>query len=217
MGFPIKKYYDEYLYDIEADISGNNDMKVFSSVVDSEDILQMYLKDVGRTKMLTHDEEISLGRVAREGSAKQRSKAKQELIKSNLRLVLSIAKKYTGQGVLFMDLIQEGAFGLIKAADKFDYKRGYRFSTYATWWIKQAVVRAISNSARVIRVPVHMQEKIRSYKRAFSKLSIQLGREPNEQELLKATGYNLKTLTLIKSILSFIFLCLSLKEESGAK
>ena len=199
MGFPLKKDSEEFIYDLVE--TSSSDIKCFDTIVDSDDILQMYLKDIGRTKMLSFEEELALGRKIKEGAFKERNKAKQELVKANLRLVVSIAKKYTGQGVLFMDLVQEGAFGLIRAAEKYDYKKGYKFSTYATWWIKQTMIRAISNTSRVIRIPVHMQEKIRRYKRAFSKLSFQLGREPSDEELLKETGFNIKNLNLVKSTL----------------
>ena len=204
MGFPVKNNSEENLYEFIENFSEKDELKVFSSIVDSDDILQMYLKDIGRTKMLSNEEEMHLGKIAKEGAYKARIQARRRLVSANLRLVLSIAKKYTGQGVLFMDLIQEGALGLIKAAEKFDYKRGYRFSTYATWWIKQAIIRAISNTSRVIRVPVHMQEKIRRYKRSFSKLSFQFGREPNDDELMKDTGFKLKNLTLIKSVIGSV-------------
>jgi len=118
-----------------------------------------------------------------------------------LRLVVSIAKKYIGQGVLFMDLVQEGSLGLIKAAEKFDYRKGFKFSTYATWWIKQSIVRAISNHSRTIRIPVHMTDKIRLYKKTFTKLSAQLGREPNNEELSIALGISIKKLNNIKNAL----------------
>ena len=138
--------------------------KTFSSIVNQDDILQMYLKEIGRKKMLTRAEECELGRKIQEGTYREKEQAKKELVQANLRLVVSIAKKYIGQGVLFMDLVQEGSLGLIKAAEKFDYKRNFKFSTYATWWIKQTIIRAISNYSRTIRIPVHMQEKIRKYK-----------------------------------------------------
>ena len=153
MVVPLKKYFDEY-YDFE--VLEKEEVRTFSSILDSDDILQMYLKDIGRTKMLKREEELELGRKIREGTRFEKYQAKQMLIKSNLRLVISIAKKYTGHGVLFMDLVQEGALGLIRAAEKFDYKKGYKFSTYATWWIKQTMIRAISNNSRALRIPVHM-------------------------------------------------------------
>ena len=130
--------------------------KTFSSIVNNDDILQMYLKEIGKKKMLTKAEEVELGRKIQEGTPREREQAKKELVQANLRLVVSIAKKYIGQGVLFMDLVQEGSLGLIKAAEKFDYKKNFKFSTYATWWIKQTIIRAISNHSRTIRIPVHV-------------------------------------------------------------
>jgi len=199
MAVPLKKEYDDYF---EFDILEKEDeIRTFSSMVDADDILQMYLKDISRTKMLSKDEELELGAKIRTGSKAERQCAKQKLVKANLRLVLSIAKKYTGRGILYMDLVQEGAFGLIRAAEKFDYKKGYKFSTYATWWIKQTMIRAISNTSRVIRIPVHMQEKIRRYKRAFSKFSFLNGREPSDEEIMELTGFDNKKLNLIRNTL----------------
>ena len=124
--------------------------------------------------------------------------ARKKLIQANLRLVVSIAKRYTGQGVLFMDLVQEGSLGLIRAVDKYDYKKGFKFSTYATWWIKQAISRAISNNSRIIRLPIHMSEKIKHYKKLYIDLSKKLGREPEDEEILEITGYSQKMLDKIK-------------------
>lgn len=155
----------EYIDTTEMDA---NLPKTFSTIVNNDDILQMYLKEIGRKKMLTKAEEVELGRAIQEGSGKEKEEAKRKLIQANLRLVVSIAKKYIGQGILFMDLVQEGSLGLIKAAEKFDYKKNFKFSTYATWWIKQTIIRAISNHSRTIRIPVHMLEKIRKYKKACS-------------------------------------------------
>ena len=132
--------------------------KTFSAIVNNDDILQMYLREIGRKKMLSKVEEMELGRKIQEGTLREKEEAKKALIQANLRLVVSIAKKYVGQGVLFMDLVQEGSLGLIKAAEKFDYKKNFKFSTYATWWIKQTIIRAISNHSRTIRIPVHMLE-----------------------------------------------------------
>lgn len=146
----------EFIYTNENE---NGAPKTFSSIVNNDDILQMYLKEIGKKKMLTKAEEIELGRKIQEGKPYEREQAKKELVQANLRLVVSIAKKYIGQGVLFMDLVQEGSLGLIKAAEKFDYKKNFKFSTYATWWIKQTIIRAISNHSRTIRIPVHMLEK----------------------------------------------------------
>ena len=201
MGFPSKKEFDEFIYDLEF-LEKDGEIKIFSTVLDSDDILQMYLKDISRTRMLTREDEIKLGKVIKEGKRSEKLKAKQELVQANLRLVLSIAKKYTGHGVLYMDLVQEGALGLIKAAEKFDYRKGYKFSTYATWWIKQTIIRAISNTSRVIRIPVHMQEKIRCYKRAYSKFTFNNGREPTNEEMSEETGFDLNKIELIKTSLS---------------
>lgn len=154
----------------------------------SNDILQMYLKDIGKKKILTISQEQELSKTIREGKEKEAQRAKNKLVQANLRLVVSIAKKYVSQGVLFMDLVQEGSLGLIKAAEKFDYKKGFRFSTYATWWIRQTIIRAIANNSKTIRIPVHMAEKIRNYKKIHSQLSGLLGREPSDREISAELG-----------------------------
>ena len=159
------------------------DIVSFNNIVYKDDILQMYLKDIGKTKLLKRTEEQQLGKDILEGDEKKSIKAKKKLIQANLRLVVSIAKKYTGQGVLFMDLVQEGSLGLIKAANRFDYSKGFKFSTYATWWIRQTIVRAIANNSKVIRIPVHMTDKIRMVKRGIFDLSYTLGHEPTVEEL----------------------------------
>ena len=164
----------------------------------SDDILQMYLKDIGKKKILKHDEETEIAKMIKEGNVKQSKLAKDKLIQANLRLVVSIAKKYTGQGVLFMDLVQEGSLGLIKAAEKFDYTKGFRFSTYATWWIRQTIIRAIANNSKTIRIPVHMAEKIRKYKKVCSVLAKELNREPLDIEILNKLKINADTLTQIR-------------------
>ena len=171
------QYIDDY--SLEED----NEATIFSNIVFKDDILQMYLKDIGKTKLLKRKEEIELGKDIFEGNEKISLEAKKKLIQSNLRLVVSIAKKYTGQGVLFMDLVQEGSLGLIKAADKYDYSKGFKFSTYATWWIRQTIVRAIANNSKVIRIPVHMIDKIRLVKKAMFELSYQTGKEPTIEEI----------------------------------
>ena len=170
--------------------------------MDADDLLQMYLKDVGRTKMLTSEEELKLGKIIREGKKQEKEIAKKKIVNANLRLVVSIAKKYTGHGVLFMDLVQEGSLGLIRAAEKYDYRKGYKFSTYATWWIKQTMIRAISNTAKLIRIPVHMQDKMRKYKKAYSKFTFLHGREPSVDEMVELTGFDKKKLKLITSAIS---------------
>ncbi|MBO6273171.1 sigma-70 family RNA polymerase sigma factor [bacterium] len=172
--------------------------KTFSCISFDDDILQMYLKDVGRTKMLSRIEEAKLGRLILEGNKKEKKQAIQKLVKSNLRLVISIAKHYIGNGVLFMDLVQEGALGLIKAAEKFDYKKNFKFSTYATWWIRQTISRAVANHSRTIRIPVHMIDKIKMYKKLYSQMTSELNREPSEEELCKKLKVTQKKLNGIK-------------------
>ena len=172
---------NEYKY---FDVENNNDETTsFNSVVYKDDILQMYLKDIGKTKLLKRGEEQKLGKDILEGDEKKALLAKKKLIQANLRLVVSIAKKYTGQGVLFMDLVQEGSLGLIKAANRFDYSKGFKFSTYATWWIRQTIIRAIANNAKVIRVPVHMTDKIKLVKKAIFELSYNNGKEPSIEDI----------------------------------
>lgn len=170
----------------------------FNTIVKKNDLLQNYLKDIGRIKLLKGEEERKLGKEIKEGEKKKAEIAKKKLVQANLRLVVSIAKKYIGQGVLFMDLVQEGSLGLIKAAEKFDYERGFKFSTYATWWIKQSIVRAISNHSRTIRIPVHMSDKIRLYKKTLIELTNILGREPSDEEMAKKLGLSQKKFTNIK-------------------
>jgi RNA polymerase primary sigma factor len=150
----------------------------------TDDILQMFLRDIGRESLLTHAEEIELGKAIRKGGAGAKQ-AKDKLVRANLRLVISIAKKYIGQGVLFMDLVQEGSLGLLKAVEKFDYRKGFKFSTYATWWIRQAIIRCVANTSRTIRIPIHMSDKIRLMKTTTRELALKLGREPSIEELAK--------------------------------
>ncbi len=146
-----------------------------------DDPVKMYLREIGKIPLLTYDEELSLAKRVLEGD----EDAKQKLAESNLRLVVSIAKKYVGRGMLFLDLIQEGNMGLIKAVEKFDYTKGYKFSTYATWWIRQAITRAIADQARTIRIPVHMVETINKLIRTSRDLLQRLGREPTPEEISK--------------------------------
>jgi len=169
--------------------------KTFSAIAHDNDILQMYLKDIGKIKLLSAREEKLLGKEIKENNC---DIAKRKLVQANLRLVVSIAKKYIGQGVLFMDLVQEGSLGLIKAAEKFDYTKNFKFSTYATWWIKQTIIRAISNSSRTIRISVHMADKIRKYKKSYTELVFKLGKEPTDKELAHSMGLPVKKLNAIK-------------------
>jgi RNA polymerase primary sigma factor len=156
--------------------------------------LARYFGQIGRGKLLTHEEEIDLGRRTREGDETARSK----LIEKNLRLVIPVAKKYRGRGLPFEDLIQEGNIGLMRAADKFDPEKGFRFSTYATWWIRQAVQRAVADKGRTIRVPVHMGEKMRNMARAYNELSTELEREPTDEEVAERLGWDVDRVKDVK-------------------
>lgn len=150
----------------------------------TSDPVRMYLKEIGRIPLLTFDQEIELAKKVEKGD----KKAKQKLINSNLRLVVSIAKKYVGRGLTLLDLIQEGNQGLIRAVEKYDWQRGFKFSTYATWWIRQSITRAIADQARTIRIPVHMVENINRFMRTQRKLMQELGREPTPEEVAKVLG-----------------------------
>ena len=157
----------------------DDDMNQLGSNVKINDPVKMYLKEIGRVDLLTHEQEIELAKRILEGD----ELAKKELAAANLRLVVSIAKRYVGRGMLFLDLIQEGNMGLIKAVEKFDYTKGFKFSTYATWWIRQAITRAIADQARTIRIPVHMVETINKLTRIQRQLVQELGREPTAEEI----------------------------------
>ena len=177
---------DEMLLISESDEDNeDNDMEnIDLSVpegVSIEDPVRMYLKEIGKVPLLSADEEIELAKRMEEGD----EVAKKRLAEANLRLVVSIAKRYVGRGMLFLDLIQEGNLGLIKAVEKFDYRKGYKFSTYATWWIRQAITRAIADQARTIRIPVHMVETINKLIRVSRQLLQELGREPTPEEIAK--------------------------------
>ena len=147
--------------------------------ININDPVRMYLKEIGRISLLSPEEELELSEKVAAGD----EEAKNKLAESNLRLVVSIAKRYVGRGLLFLDLIQEGNIGLMKAVDKFDCDKGYKFSTYATWWIRQAITRALADQARTIRVPVHMVETINKMSRIQRQLTLELNREPSEEEL----------------------------------
>ena len=154
--------------------------------VSIEDPVRMYLKEIGKVSLLTADEEIELAKRMEQGD----EDAKKRLAEANLRLVVSIAKRYVGRGMLFLDLIQEGNLGLIKAVEKFDYRKGYKFSTYATWWIRQAITRAIADQARTIRIPVHMVETINKLIRVYRQFLQELGREPTPEEIAEEMDMN---------------------------
>ena len=168
--------------EITQDMSVEN--LTLSKDVKINDPVRMYLKEIGRINLLTSDEEFEYAKRAEEGD----EEAKRMLAESNLRLVVSIAKRYVGRGMLFLDLIQEGNIGLMKAVDKFDPTKGYKFSTYATWWIRQAITRAIADQARTIRVPVHMVETINKLARVQRQLTQELNREPTDEEIAKKLG-----------------------------
>ena len=152
-----------------------------------DDPVRMYLKEIGKVPLLTADEEIDIAKKMLEGGPDAEF-AKKKLAEANLRLVVSIAKRYVGRGMLFLDLIQEGNLGLIKAVEKFDYPKGFKFSTYATWWIRQAITRAIADQARTIRIPVHMVETINKLIRVSRQMLQELGREPSPEEIAKEMG-----------------------------
>ena len=158
------------------------------------DSLQLFLKDIGKVRLLTAQEEVELAKRIERGDLD----AKQKMVESNLRLVVSIAKNYRNQGLPFLDLIQEGTLGLVRAAEKFDYRKGFKFSTYATWWIRQAIARALADKARTIRIPVHVVEKLNKIGRAERKLVTELGREPTPEEIAEVTGIDPEEVDSIK-------------------
>ena len=173
----------------EGDEDPESPEKILEELSNSKDVkisdpVRMYLKEIGRINLLSSDEEFEYAKLAEQGD----EYAKNMLAESNLRLVVSIAKRYVGRGMLFLDLIQEGNIGLMKAVDKFDPSKGYKFSTYATWWIRQAITRAIADQARTIRVPVHMVETINKLARVQRQLTQELNREPTDEEIAKKLG-----------------------------
>lgn len=172
---------DELVEQVKMDPEKEIELAVAEANVNVDDHVRMYLKEIGKVPLLTQEEENELALLMEAGD----KAAKKRLVSSNLRLVVSIAKRYVGRGMHFLDLIQEGNLGLIKAVEKFDYRKGFKFSTYATWWIRQAITRAIADQARTIRIPVHMVETINKLLRVSKQLLQELGREPNADEIAK--------------------------------
>lgn len=192
----------------EAEAEEGTPVPDLDNAISIDDPVKMYLKEIGALPLLTSEEEIVLAKMVEAGMRKEATSeekeaaldAKKELADRNLRLVVSIAKKYLGRGLQFLDLIQEGNLGLLKAVDKFDYTKGYKFSTYATWWIRQAITRAIADQARTIRVPVHMVETINKLNRISRQLLQENGREATNEELAKAMGVSLAKVREVKKI-----------------
>ncbi len=173
-----------------------------------DDTVRMYLREIGRFPLLTGEEEVVLAKRIKAGERA----AKHKLVNSNLRLVVSIAKKYTGRGMLFLDLVQEGNLGLIRAVEKFDHRKGYKFSTYATWWIRQAITRAIADQARTIRIPVHMVETINRLRKTSRQLLQQLGRKPTEGEIARRSKISVEK---VREIIKISQVPLSLEMPVG--
>ena len=190
---------DFYMMD-SGDSSRDSEMDIEAPKgIAVEDPVRLYLREIGRIKLLSTNEEIELARKIIQGGTPG-AIAKRKLVQANLRLVVSIAKKYVGRGMLFLDLIQEGNLGLIRAAEKFDHERGFKFSTYATWWIRQAITRAIADQARTIRIPVHMVETINKLKKVTRRLAQELSRKPTEEELAAEMSVSISKLREIVKI-----------------
>ena len=183
-----------------AKTSETVDLNIPDSVVSIDDPVRMYLKEIGRVALLTADEEKILAQRMESSDERIKTEAQKQLAEANLRLVVSIAKRYVGRGMLFLDLIQEGNLGLIKAVEKFDYHKGYKFSTYATWWIRQAITRAIADQARTIRIPVHMVETINKLIRVSRNLLQKNGREPTDEEIAEEMEVPVERVREIKKI-----------------
>lgn len=198
----------ELVKEEEAEAEEDTPVPDLDNAISIDDPVKMYLKEIGALPLLTSEEEIVLAKTVEAGmradalpeEKEAAREAKKELADRNLRLVVSIAKKYLGRGLQFLDLIQEGNLGLLKAVDKFDYTKGYKFSTYATWWIRQAITRAIADQARTIRVPVHMVETINKLNRISRQLLQENGREATNEELAKAMGVSLAKIREVKKI-----------------
>jgi RNA polymerase primary sigma factor len=188
--------------------SGQKKPEIDLTIEPSLDSLRLYLRSIGRVDLLTADQEVALARRIERGDMS----AKQQMIEANLRLVVSIAKGYLGRGLSFLDLIQEGSLGLIRAVEKFDYRRGYKFSTYATWWIRQAVTRAIADKARTIRIPVHMVEKLNKVVHVERQLVQEFGREPTPEEIALELQWTARE---VKDILRIAQLPVSLEKPIG--
>ena len=186
---------DKELEDIEVSKEELEDLSVPEGI-NIDDHVKMYLKEIGRVNLLSAEEEMELAEKMSNGD----EEAKKKLAEANLRLVVSIAKRYVGRGMMFLDLIQEGNLGLIRAVDKYDYTKGYKFSTYATWWIRQAITRAIADQARTIRIPVHMVETINKLVRVSRQLVQELGREPTPEELAKGLNMSVEKVREISKI-----------------
>src|SRR5215212_9733191 len=176
---PLEELEAEAAADFYAAVETVEEAEEPAALEFSADSLQLFLKDVGRVSLLTAAQEVELAKRIESGD----HRAKQEMVEANLRLVVSIAKRYRNQGLPFLDLIQEGTIGLVRAAEKFDYRKGFKFSTYATWWIRQAVARALADKARTIRMPVHVVEKLNKIMRTERKLRAERGREPTSEEI----------------------------------
>ena len=189
-------YEDVYLMDSPEEKA--DDLEVPKGVA-VDDPVRLYLREIGRIKLLSANEEIELARAIIQGGTPG-AIAKRKLVQANLRLVVSLAKKYVGRGMLFLDLIQEGNLGLIRAAEKFDHERGFKFSTYATWWIRQAITRAIADQARTIRIPVHMVETINKLKKVTRRLAQEYSRKPTEEELAMEMNVSISKLREIIKI-----------------
>ena len=183
---------------LETDFDADFDAGITKGIA-VDDPVRMYLKEIGKVPLLTADEEIELAK-RMEAGGEEGEEAKKRLCEANLRLVVSIAKRYVGRGMLFLDLIQEGNLGLIKAVDKFDYRKGYKFSTYATWWIRQAITRSIADQARTIRIPVHMVETINKLIRVSRQLLQELGREPSPEEIAEEMGLSVDKVREIQKV-----------------